>query len=425
MGQPHEAAVLAADRFKMGCFLEAEELFRASLQSDPDNVQTLSRLGRLALLGNRLEDAQQWLDRALAIKQRQSWSQRTLAQAMQRLRGAAEQTPEALLGQVFYLRDDYRQASPLLQRAGWTAQARKLASFGDVQPYQTPDQFAAVHVEFIRTDPLPVIQVRINGGEPVNFVIDTGGAEIILDTEFAAEIGVAQFGGERGVFGGGKTASIQHGRIDSLTLGDLTVEHIPVTMMNVRCFSEPVFEGLRVDGILGTFFLYHFLATLDYPAGQLILRPKTDQNREQLRHVTTGQSVTEVPFWMANHYMVSWGTVNGSRPLLFFVDTGLAGSAFTCPASTVKEASIQLRHDLATDGIGGGGKMSIIPIELNELTLGNARERNLHGAMGAFPPQLEYAFGFHIGGLISHDFFRPYALTLDFANMRYVLDRKG
>jgi hypothetical protein len=29
--------------------------------------------------------------------------------------------------------------------------------------------------------------------------------------------------------------------------------------------------------------------------------------------------------------------------------------------------------------------------------------------------------GFEVGGLISHAFFRPYALTIDFTNMRLVL----
>lgn len=415
----------AAGLFKAGKFAEAQNLYAAILLAAPDNVQVLTRLGGLALLANRLDDAQQWLTRALELKQRRSWRQRTVEKATHGWRKAAEQTPEALLGQVFYLRDDYRPAAPLLRAAGWKSQAAKLESFGAIKPYQLGGQVEATRVKFVRTDPLPVIQVRVNGRAPVNFFIDTGGAEVIIDTEFAQEIGAAQFGAERGVFGGGKTAGFQHGRIDSLALGDLTVNNIPITIMPVRHFSDPVFDGLRVDGIIGTFFLYHFLATLDYPAGELILRRKTDQNQQQLERTVYGQPLTTVPFWMADHYMVAWGTVNGSEPLLFFVDTGLAGNGFTCPESTLKKTSIKLRHDLAANGLGGGGKMSIIPIEIDELTLGDARESDIHGAYGAFPPVIEHAFGFHIGGLISHEFFRPYALTLDFTHMHYILDRTG
>jgi hypothetical protein len=91
----------------------------------------------------------------------------------------------------------------------------------------------------------------------------------------------------------------------------------------------------------------------------------------------------------------------------------------------LKKTGIKLPDNLATDGLGGGGKMSIIPFEIDELTLGDALERNIHGVTGAFPPQIENAFGFHIGGLISHEFFRPYALTLDFTRMHFILKRSG
>jgi hypothetical protein len=413
----------AAALFKAGKFAEAEENYAKVLSTEPDNLQAITRLGGLALLANRLDDAQQWLNRAVEIKQLRG--QGFLERMARGLRPPAEQSPEALLGQVYYLRDDYQQAASLLKSAGWKIQAKKLESFDATRPYLLPDQFDAVRIKFVMTDPLPVVQVRVNGSEPVNFFIDTGGAEVIIDAEFAKEIGAARFGMERGVFGGGKVAGYQQGRIDSLTLGNLTVQHLPVTSMPLRHFSDPVFGGLRVDGIIGTFFLYHFLATLDYPAGELILRQKTDQNRQQVERTAQAGTHNIVPFWMADHSMVAWGTVNGSQPLLFFVDTGLAGNGFTCPESTLAQAGIKLQYDHATDGLGGGGKMSMIPIEVDELTLGAAKEHNIHGVAGAFPPQIEHGFGFHIGGLISHEFFRPYALTLDFGGMRYFLERNG
>ena len=39
-----------------------------------------------------------------------------------------------------------------------------------------------------------------------------------------------------------------------------------------------------------------------------------------------------------------------------------------------------------------------IPFDVEELTLGDAREHNIPGVYGPFPPHLENAFGFHIGG---------------------------
>lgn len=131
-----------------------------------------------------------------------------------------------------------------------------------------------------------------------------------------------------------------------------------------------------------------------------------------------------VPFWMAGDHMVAWGTVNKSEPLLMFVDTGLAGFEFTCPESTLREAGVKVLEDQAREGIGGGGKTKVVPFITDELTLGSVKAKNIPGVFSPFPPSLEHGMGFRIGGLISHGFLRPYALTIDFTGMRFFLHRK-
>src|SRR3990172_5915266 len=111
--------------------------------------------------------------------------------------------------------------------------------------------------------------------------------------------------------------------------------------------------------------------------------------------------------------MITWGTVNRRVPLLLFVDTGLAGAGFTCPRSTLKEVGIPL-PDGVREGIGAGGMMWTIPFKLAELALGEATEKGIQGIFGPFPPPLEKMFRFRIGGIISHEFFKWYAFTLDF-----------
>ena len=391
--------------FKAGKFAEAEKVYFKVLNEDPRNHRAFARLGYIALLANRLDEAQKWLTEAIKLK-------------------PEDPGLKSLLAEVFYRHDEFQKAAQLLRVVGREAMAKKLESFKDVSPYQIGGTAEVTNLKFVMTDPLPVVQVRVNDSELVNFFIDTGGAELIIDTEFAKEVGAGQFGSEMGTFAGGKKAGYQHGRVDSITLGDFTVKNIPIHIMDVRRFSQPVFGGRRVDGIIGTVMLYHFLATLDYPEGQLILRSKTDQNLKQIEQEAKEQKSIVVPFWMAgDHYMVAWGKVNNSRPMLFFVDTGLAGGGFTCPESTLRKAGIKLKENQAGEGIGGGGKVRIIPFVVKELTLGGAREHNTRGLYTG-SSALENAFGFHIGGLISHGFFRHYSLTLDFARMRYFLKRR-
>lgn len=401
-GNEHGSIVSADSLFRAGRFAEAEKVCLSEVAEDPRNFQAILRLGNIALLSQRLDDAQKWLSRAIEIKPEEAF-------------------PKSLLAEVFSRLDDFQRAAPLLRAVGRDAAAAKLESFKTEVPYQIEGAAAVTRVKFDQTDPLPVIRVRVNGSEEVNFFIDTGASEIDLDPEFAEQVKALRFGSETGTFGGGRQASYEHGRIDSLTLGDVVVKNVPIHILGTRRFS-PIFGGKRIDGILGTVMLYHFLPTIDYPGGELVLRRKTSENVMQLEQEVKAEKQIVVPFWMAgDHYAVAWGSVNQSEPLLFFVDLGLAGGGFTCPASVIEEGGIKLSESQAGEGIGGGGKVKIVPFVVSELSLGDLTKRNIPGLFGAFPPSLEYAFGFRIGGLISHAFFRSSAITMDFDRMRFYL----
>jgi hypothetical protein len=209
--------------------------------------------------------------------------------------------------------------------------------------------------------------------------------------------------------------------VDKVTLGDFVVRNVPVHVLNTRRFSAAA-RGKPVGGILGTVMLSHFLATLDYPAGRLILRRKTPEQLQRVeRQVQSAKGYT-IPFWLAgDHYAVARGQVNGGREMLFFADTGLAGGGFVCPKSTLKEAEIKLPDGPAVEGQGGGGTVRAVPFTVDELSLGPVKARDIQAFAGVFPEQMEYHEGFRIGGFVSHQFFRPYALTLDFSGMRFFL----
>lgn len=394
----------ADNLFQAGQFAEAERLLAQVLREDPKNFHATLRLGNIALLGNRLSDAEQRLSRAMGLE--------------------PDATPaKTLLAEAFYRRDDFQKAARILRLAGKDVVAQKLESFKGVTPYAIAGPGQATLLKFVSTDPLPVVQVRVNDSNLVNFLIDTGGAEVILDAEFASQVGALRFGTETGTFGGGLQGAVQHARVDSVTLGDFTVRHIPVHLLDNRRFS---IGGRRIDGIIGTVLLYHFLATLDYPNGQLVLRLKTPANLKRLEREARDEQHVVIPFWMAgDHYMVARGAVNNSKPLLFFVDTGLAGNGFTCPESTLREAGITLQERNAREGKGGGGTFKIVPFEVDSLSLGGATERQVPGVLGPFPAVLENSFGFRIAGLISHQFFRSYVLTLDFTGMRLFLRKRS
>jgi hypothetical protein len=406
-----QTPIESADRlFQMGEFAQAGEQYARIAADHPDDYSAILKLGRIALLSNRLNDAESWLKKAIGLR-------------------GGEADPKIMLAEVYYRRDDFEKAvasldgidvstNPLVVSQYPTLNVAKLRSFKGQTPYQLLGDGQITRLKFLRTDPLPLVSMRVNGGAEVTFFIDTGGSEVALDTEFARELGVPQFGAVQGTFSGGQHAEVQQGRIESLTVGDWTVRNLPAAMLPLRQLSESL-GAKRIDGIVGTTLFYHFLATIDYPNGELVLRRKDAASLEQFV-ATAGKSIA-VPFWIASdHFMVGWGRVETLPPTLLFVDTGLASAGVKLAESVIKEAGIKLEEDKASSGAGGGGTLRIVPYVVHRLSFGQLQEDNVPGLYdGPFP--WKNLFGFHLAGMVGHDFFKPHAVTFDFQNMKVFL----
>jgi tetratricopeptide (TPR) repeat protein len=409
--QPQQSQMEIADRiFQTGKFADAGEIYAGIASKEPKNYAAIRQLGRIALLSNRLVDARKWLEMAIALR-------------------PDDADTKVMLAAAFYRLDDFQNAAASLSGVDVssnkllisqypTLNVAKLESFKGQTPYDVQGDGQLTRVKFLKTDPLPLISVRVNGSEPVTFFIDTGGSEVTLDTDFARELGIPQFGSVEGTFSGGQNAAVQIGRIDSFTMGDWTLKNLPVAVLALRQLSEG-FGVKRIDGVIGTNLLYHFLATLDYPNGELILRRKNSENLKQF--VISSSKRIAVPFWIASdHFMVAWGRVNTMQPTLLFIDSGLAGAGVKLAQSVIKEAGIKLEESKASEGAGGGGKLRLVPYSVRQVSLGDVRENDVQGLYdGPFP--WEDTFGFHLAGMVGHEFLKPYAVTFDFDNMQIYL----
>ena len=163
--------------------------------------------------------------------------------------------------------------------------ARKLESFNAQTPYETDFDFDQAVIPFSVTEPLPFVRVVINGVHEGNFIIDTGGGELILDTAFAKECNAELFGPEKGNgFGGGKAGIFEHGKISTISLETLDVRNVPINTLSLRHIE---LAGIKIDGIIGTVFLYQFLSTIDYKKGCLVLR-----NKKNIRLLTFFSKLT-------------------------------------------------------------------------------------------------------------------------------------
>ncbi|MGH7059144.1 MAG: aspartyl protease family protein [Stellaceae bacterium] len=411
--QVGQSSTAAVDRlFEAGKFAAAGKLYAQIAAQDPKDYSATIQLGRIALLSNRLDAAQKWLQQALALR-------------------PDDADAKVMLAEVFYRRDDFGKAAAALQGVAVssnklvitqypTLNLAQLESFKGETPYELHGDGASTQVKFLRTEPLPVVEVRINGGKPVTFFIDTGASEVALDTDFAKELGIPQFGAVQGTFSGGQHAEVGNGRIASLGLGGWTIRNLPVAILHLRQLSKDL-GVTQIDGCIGTTLFYHFLATMDFPHGELVLRRKDTKIAGQSAASSPGKRVA-VPFWIAgDHFMVGWGRVERLPPTLLFVDTGLEGAGVKLARSVIAKAGIKLEEDKASEGAGGGGTLKIVPYTVGRLSFGGIRASNVAGLYdGPFP--WEYTFGFHLAGMVGHDFFKPYAVIFDFRDMKIFME---
>src|SRR4029079_68335 len=80
----------AAQLFKAGKFTEAGDIYARIAAQDPKDYSAVLQVGRVALLANRLDDAQRWLEAAIALR-------------------PGDEDAKVMLAETFYRRDDFQK----------------------------------------------------------------------------------------------------------------------------------------------------------------------------------------------------------------------------------------------------------------------------------------------------------------------------
>ena len=376
--------------FEQGQFDAAEAGYQAVPKTSPGYEGALRQLGAIALYRNHPQEAELRLRNALA-------------------HNPADTRCASLLAETLNREGKFAEMVQLLRQFGRPERAAEFELFGKSQPYRVRGRAAPVTIPFVQPNPLPAIAAKANDLEGL-FLIDTGGAEVLLDPEFAREAHVATTANAQGASSAGRPAAPSFGRIAQFVLSGLETDDVPAMLVNTKAFSSMA-RGRKVAGIIGTEYLSQFRTTLDYVRNRLILEPREAPAR-------TGGSIAEIPFWMAgDHFLLAQGRLDRGPKQLLLVDTAFGRLAFTGPESTLQDAGITVPAAQAAPS----GRPPIAKFPIAQLSLGSLEEKNISGIYGAFPPGLENGLGVHVGGIISHEYFLPYAVTFDFVRMKIAI----
>lgn len=361
--------------FAAGDFAGAETAYEAAVRASPKDAAALAGLARIRLLQRREDEAAKLAGEALAIDPMNPAAQATVRQAGM----------------------------------------RKAAFAPDVFRISGLDKEAAI--PFAVTDPLPVVQVTFPGGRQSFFLIDTGAPDIVLDEDFAKEMGLEITAGGTGIFAGGRQAAVQRTRVPELQLGPVTIKDVPAAVLHTRRLQ--LYPGHTLDGIIGTGLLMHFLSTLDYCGGRLVLRQASGSAAFEREAAKGGANI--VPMWLAaDHFIYARGRLEQGHEGLFMIDTGMAGGGLGATKATLDDAGVAIDPSRQGVGVGGGGPVPVIPFRagatLGALTVGDVQ--GMYSPDGDQFSRLPY----RVSGTISHGFFRKTRLTFDFQAMKLVTE---
>lgn len=370
-GAPLAQSSPGSAAFAQGQFEEAESAYEKAVSTNPDDAMALAGLARARLNNGKEDQAIELANRALAIAPNNPVAMSTLN----------------------------------------IAQARKAAFAPDRFVIKRSDQSTAV-IKFIRTDPLPVVSLII-GSKTVNFLIDTGGPNIVLSPALAQELGLPLEEAGQGVFAGGLQARVRRTVVPKIQIGGIEISNVPAGVIGDG--STP--NGFKTDGVIGTGFLMHFLSTLDYCRGELVLAPRADSAKFQAQAQAAGDNI--VRMWLiGDHFIFARGRLNQAPEGLLFVDTGLAGAGLAPSKEALDEAKIAIDMSNPKTGMGGGGPVQFVDFRASA-TLGKLTRNDVLGnyIIGANPLG---GMPFKTNGIISHSFFRQSRLTFDFEAMKLV-----
>jgi tetratricopeptide (TPR) repeat protein len=260
---------------------------------------------------------------------------------------------------------------------------------------------------------VPRIDVRLNRTRDVEAVIDSGAVLSIVSQRLAASLPVKPLGKTEGTFYGllGEPIPVTFGLIESVALGDVVLENVPVAIMpdEKMKFLISKREGTHyhMDFLLGSNLLKEFRLELNFDSRHAIFtriterRPAADQNLffEGFRpHIR--------------------GAVNRRAWFLFILDTGSEITFLNeSRLDSLPVPALTGMHSATLQGLGGAMKHGA---KLEDVEIGIDR----WGGKFRTIPMYAADDRDQSVGIIGQNFLKNFNVVIDFGRMRVDLERR-
>lgn len=368
----------------------AQALGRAATMGEDADVQW--GLGLVAAASNRLADARQRGRRALALAPRPRYA---LALAHWSAADGDLAAAADALGTFLRLAPDDPRAEGYanLRRFWRAAGAAPTVRF---DPGVTRIQ---LNFDLKPGDEIPYVPVRIDGGEPVYVLLDTGAERNVIDREYARRAGIEVWPGGR-LHGAYRSSAGGYALVDRLTIGSAVVERVPFAVgdfaaLNLRGQGEWYIAAVVNPAIV----LRDFLVVLDY-GHRRIEAIRLDAGGADYARSRTRLRKTVTPFWFdANGvWPVVDARLDGSREMPLLADTGASDLLVE------RGTAAALRIDPRGFSVEAGGRL----------------ETGLRGLLLDGDPG--ESWGIDLRGILGFPFFRDKRIAFDYENMLLIME---
>ncbi len=288
-----------------------------------------------------------------------------------------------------------------------------LAALANARVYRLSGlPFSQIAMKFTRPD-VPRIDVRLNGRKTVNAVIDSGAVLSIASERLATELPIRKLGDFQGTFYGllGEPITVRFGILDSLTLGDIVVEDVPVAIMpdSKMRFLMNGRREFKIDFLLGANFLKEFRTDLDFPREAVTFTRLTSKDRVPAR---------DQNLFIQGFRPIVRGTINRRGWFVFILDTGseitfLDGTQLrNLPIDQIAPRV----HGALLQGLGGSQQRGA---KVEDVEIGIDRWAGMFKSLPVYSSEERETSA----GILGENFLKKFRVVIDFGRMRVDLIR--
>ncbi|MEV0350931.1 aspartyl protease family protein [Nonomuraea sp. NPDC050680] len=391
--------------FKAGKFEQAGRAYEEILKKDPKSLQAARQRGYVGLLANKFPDAEKYLKMALNL-------------------APDDKETNQLLGDCYIRQDKFALSAPHWQAAGEESYAKWFAAVSG-EAYQIHGESARVPIQ--QMDPIPLVEVSVNGGPTKRFMFYTGAPNLSMRASVAKEAGLSPVASQKTDYEGIPIWA-HYGILDSFKLGGIELRNVRVGWSATESGED---VGTDSDGLIGTWVFYHLLTTFDYAGRSLILRRRTPEAAKEARAAATSAGAQPLPMWLAReqylHSTGSFAGATGSRTGVVGVNFGGTSEiAAGIRGKTGEQLGIRSDYDREIGTFGNSHPAVVYPCYPKEIRLGNAVAKEVYcytNPNSQINVPWPYGTGFDAMGWFSHCFWKPYNITVDFTDMNLYIAR--